>query len=212
MWREYFPAGSIFALDLYDKTPHNQDRVRIFQGSQADPAILRQVAAEIGQIDVVLDDGSHVSQHIITSFEVLFPLLAPGGLYIVEDIGTAYWPDYGGSEDFTCATTSVGYFKRLVGRHPASVLSAHVRTSLCGPACPLRAFLSKHHRDPESLTDRGSVARGARLAAWLHRGRQRDRQGRLLAAQHDRPRPHPGLAPAIGPQRVVGPAGANKGL
>lgn len=120
MWKEYFPLGRVFALDFYDKSPHAQDRIRIYQGSQEDPAILQRIASDMGRIDVILDDGSHVSAHIIKSFEILFPLLAPGGLYIVEDIGTSYWPDYGGSEDFSNPNTSVSYFKRLADgiQHP----------------------------------------------------------------------------------------------
>lgn len=114
MWREYFSNGNVYALDFYDKSPHREDRIFIYQGSQEDPAILKQIASDMHVIDVIIDDGSHVSSHIIKSFEVLFPLLTPGGLYIVEDIGTSYWPDYGGSEDFLNPNTSVSYFKRLV--------------------------------------------------------------------------------------------------
>lgn len=120
MWNEYFPQGQIFALDFYDKTPHAQDRIRVYRGSQEDRVLLESIASDMGRIDVVLDDGSHVSSHVITSFCVLFPLLALGGLYIVEDIGTSYWPDYGGSEDFGNPQTSMSFFKRLADgiQHP----------------------------------------------------------------------------------------------
>jgi hypothetical protein len=37
-----------------------------------------------------------VPAHVIASFNALFPLLADGGLYIVEDTQTAFWPDFGG--------------------------------------------------------------------------------------------------------------------
>ena len=47
-------------------------------------------------IDVVIDDGSHVMEHIDTTFQTLFPLLREGGTYIVEDLHTAYWSSYGG--------------------------------------------------------------------------------------------------------------------
>lgn len=35
--------------------------------------------------DLILDDGSHINEHVIKSFELLFPLLTDGGIYIVED-------------------------------------------------------------------------------------------------------------------------------
>ena len=113
MWKEYFPDGTIYALDYHDKSAHQEDRIRIFRGSQADATVLRGIVAEIGRLDIALDDGSHRSADVIASFEVLFPLLASGGLYIVEDIGTSYWPSFGGSEDLGDPNTSMSYFKRL---------------------------------------------------------------------------------------------------
>jgi hypothetical protein len=120
MWKAYFSKANIYGLDLYDKSTLEQERIRIFRGSQDDPATLQKVASDIGFINVIIDDGSHICAHIIRSFEVLFPLLVPGGIYVVEDIGTSYWPDYGGSEDFLNPNTSVAYFKRLVDgiQHP----------------------------------------------------------------------------------------------
>jgi hypothetical protein len=46
----------------------------------------------MGGLDVVLDDGSHVASHQRASFNVLFLLLREGGLCIIEDMHTAYWP------------------------------------------------------------------------------------------------------------------------
>ncbi|MGH6912055.1 MAG: class I SAM-dependent methyltransferase, partial [Phenylobacterium sp.] len=98
MWRSYFgPEATIFGVDVdpacaerFD--PPNQVRI----GSQDDPAFLRSVVSEMGGLDIVLDDGSHVAPHQETSFRTLFPLLATGGLYIIEDTHTAYWPTYDG--------------------------------------------------------------------------------------------------------------------
>jgi predicted O-methyltransferase YrrM len=45
------------------------------------------VAAEFGDepIDLVVDDASHLLAPTRASFEVLFPLVRPGGLYLIED-------------------------------------------------------------------------------------------------------------------------------
>ena len=48
----------------------------------------------MGGIDIVIDDGSHVASHQRTSFEFLYPLLNVGGVYLVEDLHTAYWRGY----------------------------------------------------------------------------------------------------------------------
>ena len=93
MWKDYFPNANIYAIDLYDKSALQEPRIHIFQGSQADPDFLKWVAGEIGQLDIVIDDGSHVNEHVIVSFQTLFPLLADNGIYAIEDLHTAYLPD-----------------------------------------------------------------------------------------------------------------------
>src|SRR5579859_4963138 len=115
MWRAYFPKGRIFGLDIYDKTPHDRGRIRTFRGSQADPEFLNSVVREIGKIDVIIDDGSHINEHMIFTFQHLFPHLSDGGTYVVEDTQTSYWSEYGGNEtDRNDPNTAMGYFKSLV--------------------------------------------------------------------------------------------------
>jgi len=115
MWRRYFPNAQIVGLDYFDKSPHAERRIRIYRGDQSDENILRKIVADVGPPDIIIDDGSHVNQHVIKSFEVLFPLLADEGIYVVEDTQTAYWPDFGGSsDDLLHAPTSMCLVKRLV--------------------------------------------------------------------------------------------------
>ena len=42
-----------------------------------------------GLLDVVIDDGSHFVDDMIGSFRLLFERVAPGGLYVIEDIHCA---------------------------------------------------------------------------------------------------------------------------
>jgi hypothetical protein len=114
MWKDYFPRANIYGIDVHNKSSLQELRIRIFQGSQADPEFLKRVANEIGSIDIIIDDGSHISEHVIISFQTLFPLLADDGIYAVEDLQTAYWLDYGGSTDPDCPTTSIAMCKRLI--------------------------------------------------------------------------------------------------
>ena len=115
MWRRYFPKAQIVGLDYYDKSPHAEKRIRIYRGDQSDEKLLRQIVAETGRPDIIIDDGSHQNRHVIKSFEVLFPLLADEGIYAVEDTQTAYWPaDGGSSDDLRNAPTSMRLLKDLV--------------------------------------------------------------------------------------------------
>lgn len=98
VWREYFGEDAIiFGVDINPNCASFNGRygqVRI--GSQDDPGFLRSVVREMGGVDIVLDDGSHISRHQQASFETLFPLLSEDGLYVIEDMHTAYWPSYEG--------------------------------------------------------------------------------------------------------------------
>ena len=69
-------------------------QVRI--GSQDDSEFLGRVVHEMGGVDVVLDDGSHMMAHIEASLKVLFPRLTMGGVYMIEDLHAACWPEFGG--------------------------------------------------------------------------------------------------------------------
>lgn len=112
MWKNYFPFGKIYALDLYDKSPLQEPGIRIFQGSQSDPDALRRVTDESGDLDIIIDDGSHQNEHVIQTFEQLFPRLKDSGLYFVEDAHASYWPRYGvSSQELTTAPTLMNYFK-----------------------------------------------------------------------------------------------------
>lgn len=98
LWRKFFgDDAQIWGLDVDPRCAAVDDpglNVRI--GSQDDPEFLRSVVDEMGGVDIVLDDGSHVAQHQQTSFVTLFPLVTEGGMYAVEDVHTAYWRDFGG--------------------------------------------------------------------------------------------------------------------
>jgi predicted O-methyltransferase YrrM len=45
-------------------------------------------------LDVVVDDASHLLEPTRGCFNLLFPKLRPGGLYVVEDWAWAHWPGH----------------------------------------------------------------------------------------------------------------------
>lgn len=94
MWKEFFPRGRIYGVD-YDPAcaAHEEDRIEIVIASQADEAALTAVAERAGGFDVVIDDASHINSLTVASFELLFPTLAPGGIYAIEDVGLS-WDDF----------------------------------------------------------------------------------------------------------------------
>lgn len=99
MWRQYFgPEAVIFGIDINpDCAAFDGEAAQVRIGSQDDPKFLADVVAEMGGVDVVLDDGSHVMAHVRATLSALFPKLAPGGVYFIEDMHTAFWKAYGGA-------------------------------------------------------------------------------------------------------------------
>ena len=115
LWQDYFRNGMIYGLDIEDKYCYQDKRIKIFQGDQNDPSFLESVVSQIGGIDVIIDDGSHINEHVITSFNTLFPHLNQTGIYVIEDMHTSYLPSYGGSyEELLSETTSIGMVKKLI--------------------------------------------------------------------------------------------------
>ncbi|MFI5718093.1 hypothetical protein [Nocardia sp. NPDC051750] len=94
MWRNYFCRAAVYGMDIVDKTALSEQRMTVLRGDQSAPADLAGVAAITGPLDIVIDDGSHIGSHIITSFHTLFPVLRAGGWYVIEDLQTAYWPSF----------------------------------------------------------------------------------------------------------------------
>ena len=114
MWKKYFPEAEIFSIDIYDKSPLEEYRIKIFQGSQVDNDFLDEVIKKIGDVDIIIDDGSHINEHVIETFKQLFPKLNDGGIYVVEDTQTSYWEEYGGdSKDLNNPKTIMNFFKHL---------------------------------------------------------------------------------------------------
>lgn len=113
-WGEYFYRSNILGVDINPdckKFEDKENKISVEIGSQADSVFLNEVITNYGPFDMILDDGSHMNEHVIYSFEHLFDSVKSGGVYIIEDIGTSYWSDYGGG--FREPQTSVEYFKRL---------------------------------------------------------------------------------------------------
>jgi hypothetical protein len=73
------------------------DRFTIFKYDQSNKQHLNELINKIGykELDFILDDGSHIPEHQIMSFNILFDLVKDGGIYIIEDIETSYWKNGG---------------------------------------------------------------------------------------------------------------------
>ncbi|MGH8460787.1 MAG: DUF4214 domain-containing protein [Stenotrophobium sp.] len=88
MWQHYFgDKCRLYGVDILEacKSFENES-TKIFIGDQADRKFWKRIRSEVPRIDIVIDDGSHFPEHQIVSMQELLPHIAPGGVYLCEDI------------------------------------------------------------------------------------------------------------------------------
>jgi|MesohylFT_1024984.scaffolds.fasta_scaffold09545_2 hypothetical protein len=113
MWLELFPNAHIYGMDI-DKE-YSGERYSVFKGDQSNPHDLQAIRYSIRNsqgLFFINDDGSHIPEHQLLSFNALFPTLVEGGIYIIEDIETSYWTKNG----------LYGYETRYGYKHPNSII------------------------------------------------------------------------------------------
>jgi predicted O-methyltransferase YrrM len=73
-----------------------ENRFVHFATSQCDDEKLREIVLDelADELDLVVDDACHTYEETKESFEFLFPLLSPGGIYVIEDWSWAHHPNY----------------------------------------------------------------------------------------------------------------------
>jgi 23S rRNA U2552 (ribose-2'-O)-methylase RlmE/FtsJ len=114
IWKKYLPEGSkIYGVDINTKCKEIPFSENIFfhLGNAADRAFMERTFGDTA-FDIIVDDGSHICSEVIETFKIMFPRINNGGLYVVEDLHTSYWRDYGGG--VRKKGSSIEYFKDLV--------------------------------------------------------------------------------------------------
>lgn len=85
MWLDYFPKAKVYGFDIDDFSWVNLPRTQIFRGDQGNAEdLLKLVQGQ--KFDIIIDDGSHASYHQQLALKTLFPHVASGGLYVIEDL------------------------------------------------------------------------------------------------------------------------------
>jgi demethylmacrocin O-methyltransferase len=88
-WRDYFPNAFIYGIDCYDKKYLDGNRLKTFVADQSERNQLAAVIEEMGNVDIIIDDGGHSMKQQQVSLGFLFPFVKHGGLYVIEDLHTS---------------------------------------------------------------------------------------------------------------------------
>jgi hypothetical protein len=151
MWKRYFgPHATIVGIDILPQCKeYEEDQIAVRLGPQQDASFLQSILDEFGPPDIVLDDGSHMMSHVVASFHTLYPRVAKNGVYMVEDLHTAYWDEYEGG--LRKSSTFVELCKNLIDELNAD----HTRDEL-QPTEFTRSTLSMHFYDSVVAFEKGS--------------------------------------------------------
>jgi hypothetical protein len=124
MWRDFFgPACRVYGVDIEPGCLiYKSENIDILIGNQGDRSFWRNVKQTIPKIDVFIDDGGHHPEHQLVTLEEMLPHIAPGGVYLCEDIhgcphyfasylcGLASTLNSGADTDFLKAIESVHFY------------------------------------------------------------------------------------------------------
>ena len=99
MWKDYFPNATIYVIEnfgdenknIWNGTTIHEDRIIIINGSQDDSNTWNKVPYNL---DFVIDDGSHIPEHQITSVNLGFEKLKSGGVWFIEDTHCNFHRNY----------------------------------------------------------------------------------------------------------------------
>lgn len=96
MLKDMFPQGLVAGVDFNpgSRWPEGTKRIVLPQDHLELPMRLRNYST---QWDLIIDDASHRGLLTQASFDLLWPLVSPGGFYVIEDwfIGLPSWPSTG---------------------------------------------------------------------------------------------------------------------
>lgn len=85
VWKEYFiNYNKIVAIDIEPK--EKIEGVDVVHGDATKKEIFNRYDFAALEYDFIIDDGSHLWRDMLASFNLFYPLLKKGGVYIMEDV------------------------------------------------------------------------------------------------------------------------------
>jgi O-methyltransferase len=90
MWSTWLPNSTIYGIDIREECRfvcRNWPNIKI-SVNEPEP-----FGAET-KFDIIIDDGSHISEDIVETFIIMYPRLNLGGKYIIEDCSCTYNDEY----------------------------------------------------------------------------------------------------------------------
>ncbi len=93
-WRDFFVNANIYGLDIREDVLFNENRINTFYTDQSKDVELEKTINKIKEFnnnhllefDLIIDDGSHIVEHMLLTIKTISKYLKVGGIFIIEDI------------------------------------------------------------------------------------------------------------------------------
>lgn len=173
IWARYFRNATVLVgCDVDERCGalrFDDPRIRVVVGAINMAPSACAIEAHAATFDLFIDDGSHLSPDVIAAFCNYFPLVRPGGVYIVEDLHCAYRPEWQGG---IARPNAVAFFKMLVdAMHHGYWKDDAPLAALGAPFIPAKVDLARLADAVASITFHDSLC--------IVEKRPADRRGRL---------------------------------
>jgi len=96
LWQDLFPDGLIAGADINGEATWPDGTVRIVANQAGDNLARQAAAVSPSGWDMIVDDASHDGGLSAATFRLLWPQVAPGGVYVLEDWEVGYRPEWVG--------------------------------------------------------------------------------------------------------------------
>ena len=121
MWKNYFGEGAqIHGIDIVERRFLEEDQITIWLGNQSDKDFWKIFFQRIPEVDIFIDDGSHESKDQIITLEEVFSHISKEGVYLCEDLHTAYSPHFNGG--YKHPESFIEYSKEIADTINSSVI------------------------------------------------------------------------------------------
>jgi hypothetical protein len=99
MWNDYFTGAQIYALDIISLDGVNpilkgEPRIHLYTNTNAYDADFVKSTFGDKKFDIVLDDGPHTLESMMTFIKLYGPLVKSDGLLVIEDVQDYKWIDF----------------------------------------------------------------------------------------------------------------------
>ncbi len=125
MWREFLgDSARIIGIDLNPKAKEFEKYgFEIFIGDQSDKKFWKNFFYEVGNIDILIDDGGHTYEQQIITVVSAIDFIKNNGMIIIEDTHTSYFKKFGYPTKFTFVNWSKKIIDNINSRSEEVLIS-----------------------------------------------------------------------------------------